>query len=235
MDILEEKIARMTEVSEILAESRDDLDRLKKQVADEPIFTLKDIAEEGAEEVVEEGVKKALEWWGKQGAKKAVGPASLIGDAFEYIGKYVIRELNEREIRDMVRRKEMQLIDVLRLINTLRDAQNDDRQKLRRVQELRRQQARNLEDQSRERAKLNEMRKAATADANVERFEDPEGDNEVRRELLRTGVRLCDPSQKPRPQGVRRASVKPADPPPPKTKKDGELVLIAWMQPTSTR
>ena len=160
MDMLEEKIARLTRVSEELAAGGDDLDGLRQQAAGEPVATLANLAWEGAENVTQKGTKKLLEMAvKKKGAPKPVIPAAPFGDAFEYISVYAIREINEWTIRDMVRNHEVQLIDVLRLVNTLRDAQNGDRRNLARVQELRRQKSANFAVLEHERAKLAEMQK----------------------------------------------------------------------------
>jgi hypothetical protein len=159
IDVLEEKIVRMTRISEELAAGRDDLDSLRQQVADEPVIALTNLAREGAEDGHWKGTKKLLEMAGKKGGAKAISPATLSGNAFEYLGKFAIREINEWTIRDMVRVHEVQLIDVLRLINTLRDAQNEDRRNLARVQELRQQKSAIFTALERERAKLTNMQK----------------------------------------------------------------------------
>jgi len=159
IDVLEEKIVRLTRVSEELAAGRDDLDLLRQQVADQPVITLTDLAKEGAEDAPWKGTKKLLEMAGKKDGAKAKGPATLSDKAFEYLSKFAIREINEWTIRDMVRGHEVQIIDVLRLINTLRDAQNEDRRNLARVQELRQQKSAIFTTLERERAKLTNMQK----------------------------------------------------------------------------
>ena len=160
IDMLEEKIARLTRVSEELAEGRGDFDVLRQQAAGEPVATLANLATEGTDAAAWRGTRKLLEMAvKKKGAAKAIIPPPPFGDAFEYSGVYAIREINEWTIRDMVRSHEVQLIDVLRLVNTLRDAQSADRRNLARVQDLRRQKSANFAALERERAKLAEMQK----------------------------------------------------------------------------
>jgi hypothetical protein len=159
MDVLEEKIVRLTRVSEELAAGNDDIDSLRQQAADEPVITLTDLAREGVEGGHSKGTKKLFEMAGKKDGAKAMNPATLSDKTFEYLGKYAIREINEWTIRDMVRLHEVQLVDVLRLINTLRDAQNQDRRNLARVQELRQQKSAIFTALERERAKLTNMQK----------------------------------------------------------------------------
>jgi hypothetical protein len=74
---------------------------------------------------------------------------------------------------------------------TVREAQNEDRAKLARLQELRRRQNRNFAALAHEQAKLDKMRRPATADANVGRMADAEGDEQLRRESPNDAVRLC--------------------------------------------
>ncbi|HEX7108633.1 MAG TPA: hypothetical protein VF224_05280, partial [Aestuariivirga sp.] len=78
-------------------------------------------------------------------------------DPFEYLGKYALRDINEWTIRDLVRAGQVQVIDVLRLINTLHDALNGDRRNLARLLKLRQQQSANSAALNRERARLAKM------------------------------------------------------------------------------
>lgn len=160
MNMLEEKIARLTGVSEELAEGRADFAGLRQQAAGEPVATLANLAMEGTDVVAWRGTRKLLEMAvKKKDVAIVIVPPPPFGGAFEYIGKYAVRGINEWTIRDMVRNHEVQLIDVLRLINTLREAQNEDRRNLARVQDLRQQKSANFATLERERAKLAEMQK----------------------------------------------------------------------------
>ena len=160
INMLEEKIVRLTGVTEELAEGRNDFAGLRQQAAGEPVVTLADLASKSAEDITWRGTRKLLEMSvRKKDAALAMIPAPPFGEAIEYIDKYAIREINEWTIRDMVRGQEAQLIDVLRLIKTLREAQNEDRRNLARVQDLRQQKSANSATLERERAKLAEMQK----------------------------------------------------------------------------
>jgi hypothetical protein len=141
--ILTDKIARMTQLSEELAEGRNDFDALRQQVAAEPVFTLKALANAGDDDVTWKGTRNLLGISVKKDTAKIVNPAKPGDAAFEYIGKYAVREINEWTIRDMVRDRQAHLIDVLRLIATLRMALDEDKRNLARVQELRQLQSTN--------------------------------------------------------------------------------------------
>lgn len=233
--VLDDKIGRLTEVSEQVARSRDELEALQKQVAGEPIFTLRDMAEEGGEQGIEYGVKKLLEKAAKKGASKAVGPAAIAGDILEYGGKYVIRFLNERDILDIVRGERQRLIDVLRLIATLRHEQNEFRHRLAEIQDLRRRERRNLEEIAKARARLDELEGKATGDAELDRETDPEGDAELKRQALEDAVRLCNPGAREKPAGVRPAtgggdkSRAASEDAPPEDRGDCRLADGAWL------
>jgi hypothetical protein len=148
--VLEGKIARITGATTELAAGRDDFERLRQLVNDERVVTLADLALEGLKDPPWQGTKNLLELAANPAAKKS-------DDPFEYLGKYALRDINEWNIRDLVRTEQAQLIDVLRLINTLRDAANEDRRNLTRLQELRKQQSANFTALTRERAKLAKM------------------------------------------------------------------------------
>ena len=148
--VLEEKITSITRASTELAAGRDDFVRLRQVVNDERVVTLADLALEGVKDVPWKGTKNLLEMARNTTAKKS-------DDPFEYIGGYALRDINEWTIRDLVRAEQAQLIDVLRLLNTLRDAANDDRRNLARLLELRKLQSANFATLTRERARLTKM------------------------------------------------------------------------------
>ena len=148
--VLEEKIISITRASTELAAGRDDFVRLRQVVNDERVVTLADLALEGVKDVPWKGTKNLLEMARNTAAKKS-------DDPFEYLGGYALRDINEWTIRDLVRAEQAQLIDVLRLLNTLRDAANDDRRNLARLLKLRQQQSANFAALTRERARLAKM------------------------------------------------------------------------------
>lgn len=148
--VLEEKIARITRVSTEMAAGPDDFERLRQLVNDERVVTLADLALEGVKDVPWKGTKNLLELASQAAAKKS-------DDPFEYLGKYALRDINEWTIRDLVRAGQVQVIDVLRLINTLHDALNGDRRNLARLLKLRQQQSANSAALTRERARLAKM------------------------------------------------------------------------------
>ena len=148
--VLEEKITSITRASTELAAGRDDFARLRQVVNDERVVTLADLALEGVKDVPWKGTKNLLEMARNTAAKKS-------DDTFEYLGNYALRDINEWTIRDLVRAEQAQLIDVLRLLNTLRDAANDDRRNLARLLELRKLQSANFATLTRERARLTKM------------------------------------------------------------------------------
>lgn len=148
--VLEEKITSITRASTELAAGRDDFVRLRQVVNDERVVTLADLALEGVKDVPWKGTKNLLEMARNTSAKKS-------DDPFEYIGGYALRDINEWTIRDLVRAEQAQLIDVLRLLNTLRDAQNGDRRNLARLLKLRQLQSANSAALNRERARLAKM------------------------------------------------------------------------------
>jgi hypothetical protein len=148
--VLEEKITNITRASTELAAGRDDFERLRQIVNDERVVTLADLALEGVKDVPWRGTKNLLELARNPAAKKS-------DDTFEYLGSYALRDINEWTIRDLVRADQAQLIDVLRLLNTLRDAANDDRRNLARLLKLRQQQSANSAALNRERARLAKM------------------------------------------------------------------------------
>lgn len=148
--VLEEKIARIEKVAIDMAPGPGDLESLRQVVGGEQVVTLADLALEGVKDVPWKATKNLLELASTTAAKKS-------DDPFEYLGKYALRDINEWTIRDLVRAGQVQVIDVLRLINTLHDALNGDRRNLARLLKLRQQQSANSAALNRERARLAKM------------------------------------------------------------------------------
>ena len=148
--VLEEKIARIEKVAIDMAPAPGDLESLRQVVGGEQVVTLADLALEGVKDVPWKATKNLLELASTTTAKKS-------DDPFEYLGKYALRDINEWTIRDLVRAGQVQVIDVLRLINTLHDALNGDRRNLARLLKLRQQQSANSAALNRERARLAKM------------------------------------------------------------------------------
>ena len=148
--VLEEKIARIEKVAIDMASGPGDLESLRQVVGGEQVVTLADLALEGVKDVPWKATKNLLELASTTAAKKS-------DDPFEYLGKYALRDINEWTIRDLVRAGQVQVIDVLRLINTLHDALNGDRRNLARLLKLRQQQSANSAALNRERARLAKM------------------------------------------------------------------------------
>ena len=148
--VLEEKIARIERVAIDMAPGPGELESLRQVVGGERIVTLADLALEGMKDVPWKATKNLLELANKTDAKKS-------NDPFDFLGQYALRDINEWTIRDLVRAGQVQVIDVLRLINTLRDAHEADRRGLARLLELREQQSANFAALTRERARLAEM------------------------------------------------------------------------------
>ena len=148
--VLEEKIARIEKVAIDMAPGPGDLESLRQVVGGEQVVTLADLALEGVKDVPWKATKNLLELASATAAKKS-------DDPFEYLGKYALRDINEWTIRDLVRAGQVQVIDVLRLINTLHDALNGDRRNLARLLKLRQQQSANSAALNRERARLAKM------------------------------------------------------------------------------
>ena len=94
--VLEDKITSITRASTELAAGRDDFERLRQIVNDERVVTLADLALEGVKDVPWKGTKNLLELARNPAAKKS-------DDAFEYLGTYALRDINEWTIRDLVR------------------------------------------------------------------------------------------------------------------------------------
>ena len=148
--VLEEKIARIEKVAIDMAPGPGDLESLRQVVGGEQVVTLADLALEGVKDVPWKATKNLLELASTTAAKKS-------DDPFEYLGKYALRDINEWTIRDLVRAGQVQVIDVLRLINTLHDALNGDRHNLARLLKLRQQQSANSAALNRERTRLAKM------------------------------------------------------------------------------
>ena len=148
--VLEEKIARIEKVAIDMAPGPGDLESLRQVVGGERVVTLADLALEGVKDVPWKATKNLLELASTTAAKKS-------DDPFEYLGKYALRDINEWTIRDLVRAGQVQVIDVLRLINTLHDALNGDRRNLARLLKLRQQQNANSAALNRERSRLAKM------------------------------------------------------------------------------
>lgn len=148
--VLEEKIARIERVAMDMAPGPGDLESLRQVVGGERVVTLADLALEGVKDVPWKGTKNLLELASQAAAKKS-------DDPFEYLGKYALRDINEWTIRDLVRAGQVQVIDVLRVINTLHDALNIDRRNLARLLKLRQQQSANSAALTRERARFAKM------------------------------------------------------------------------------
>jgi hypothetical protein len=148
--VLEEKIARIEKVAIEMAPGPGELESLRQVVGGEQVVTLADLALEGVKDVPWKATKNLLEQASVTAAKKS-------DDPFEYLGKYALRDINEWTIRDLVRAGQVQVIDVLRVINTLHDALNADRRNLARLLKLRQQQSVNSAALNRERARLSKM------------------------------------------------------------------------------
>ena len=153
-ELLADKIGRLTTVSEELGAVNEDFPALRQQVAGEPVLTFIDLSIDSSQDAAWQGLRKILEMAIKKRAPNAKAPES---EAFAFVGIFMVNDINEWTIRDMVRGQEARLIDVLRLIQTFRMELGEERQKLARVQELRQQQSKNFQALERERARLAEM------------------------------------------------------------------------------
>ena len=134
---LDDMTGRLDTVADQLGASTADLEKLRQEVGDTTVIGLKDVAQE----VGEGGVEKVAEYCLTRGclkvASKALGWIALIGDVVEYGGKFIIREINEDAIRDLVRSERLKLHDLYELISALRCEQSAERAKARRLEELR--------------------------------------------------------------------------------------------------
>ena len=134
---LDQAIERTEGVAEEVGASAEDLNRLREQYGDTTIFGLSDAVEEVGEQGVEKVGEYCLTRWCSKLAGKALGWVALAGDVVEYGGKFIIREINEERLRDLVRSERVKLSDLYELLRTMRCEQSAERAKVRRLEQLR--------------------------------------------------------------------------------------------------
>ena len=176
---LDEVTGRLETVAEELGASTEDLDRLRQEVGDASIIGWKDVGEEIRDEGVEKGVEYCLTRGCFKIATRALWWVSKIGDVVEYGGKFIIREINEDAIRDMVRSERLKLTDLYELLSALRCERSAERAKVRRLEELRARERFLFAEIAAERQRIaNRPRRQASQGAVLRRETDYPGDLE---------------------------------------------------------
>ena len=199
---IDDMTGRLETVAEEMGATAQDLDKLRQEVGDTTVFGLGDAAQEVGEEGIEKGVEYCLTRGCFKVAAKALGWITFIGDVVEYGGKVIIREINEDDIRDLVRAERVKLHDLYELLSALRCERAAERAKERRLTELRDREKVLFEEIAHERQRLAGRSGRATRHAVRGRDTDPAGDEAVKQEYLDDAVRPAGPPPPPRRQGV---------------------------------
>lgn len=141
-----------------------------------------------------------LKWLLKQIAGKALG---LTLTVVEFGAGKAVKELNLDMLEELLESEAVKLAEVRELINALQHERGEEYRKLRELRDIKRRMAALMDTiaTERERARINSGR--ATRHASTARETDAAGDARLRNE---NGVRLVNPADKPKPQGVRQAT-----------------------------
>jgi hypothetical protein len=206
-EALDRQIDDLQRMAEVYAASRADLEALRQRVATEPIKTMADRAD-GSGNTAGRVTAKVIEKGVEAATGTSLAGVSAIGTLADYGGRLIVRNWNASDIEDLVRSQRLPLIDLLRDTATLLHARNEEMRLVARLEGL---QERYREIQSElapTRHRLNMLTGNAHEEANLQRETDPAGDAEEERKTHGAGVTLCNPSQKPKPFGVRLAGNK---------------------------
>lgn len=199
------QIAKLEGVLPVYGQSIEEMRQLARDYEDTLPWNLSDLGQKGAEEVRDKAAKAGLTALGKQGASRAVGPVSLIGDVVENGGKIVIHIIDASRLRQEAIAQHIRLNEVLGTILLFQREIAAEHVRLRELTALQRRLSENTDAQATARRRIRQLTGHAHDDANLRRVTDAEGDAALVEEGRHISVRLCDPSQKHRPVGIRPA------------------------------
>lgn len=199
------QIAELQEVAALYGRSVEEMREITRQFQNSPVFTVSDAAQEGGEQAAEKAAKAALEAGGRRVATRALGIASIVGDVVEHGGKLVIRAVDSHRLRQQALAEQVHLNEVLGTIVQFQREIAADHVRIRRLRDLQQQISANTDALASANVRLRSLTGHAHNDADTRRVTDGAGDAALVREGQRSSIRLCDPSQKHRPVGIRPA------------------------------
>jgi hypothetical protein len=197
----QQQIAKLEDVAALYRRSTAEMQELTRQFENSPLVTVSDLAEEGAEETAEKAAKAVLEASGKQVAKRTLGIAMIVGDVVEYGGRKIIREVDEHRLRQQAIAEQIHLNDVLATILMLQREVSAETVRIQQLRELQTPRRANFDALATTRQQI-----AALVNHTHDTPQPASAVGEAPKPKPRSGgVRLCDPSQRHQPIGVRQA------------------------------
>jgi len=185
-------------------QNMEDMEQMRRQVEDD-IDRRIDEANRGIREKAKD---KALVYAGTQGLSRLLatetGPLLDIGiKVIDNAGRSVVENINENQLREQIRTEQGNLLKAMEVIVMLSRQSSAETVRIQDLENLQRQFSENNDALATARQRLHRLTGEAHHDANLERVTDAAGDEAEKRKQQGFGVRLCDPSQKHRPGGVR--------------------------------
>lgn len=186
---IQQNIDRLGHVLEQIGANREELARLRQEYSETDIVELTDVPEEGVEKAGEECIRRACLKYGGARVAPYVGWLFLAGDVVSYGGEYVIREINEARLRELVRNESAKHSEIFQLLMDQYCALSQQRAKVRRLREIRERDNFLFREIAAERQRLTERQQQAersqraTRHATQRRDTDHPGDVEEWRKL----------------------------------------------------
>lgn len=202
---LETYIWRLNNVAEAYGQNRVDLEQLRQQVASEPIKTLADRDDGSPANSTGKKVAKGIQLGAEFLSGESLGLAPIVGHFVDLGGRYIIRDLNEDLIKQLIESQRVPFVNLLREIRDLDERRMAEVRTVARLQNLQNQMNDNLNELALANRQLASLTGHAHDEANLQRVTDAAGDEEEKRKQQHISVRLCDPREKPRSFGVRLA------------------------------
>lgn len=196
--------AQVQAIIDSYAQNVDDMEQMQRQVETDIDRRI----EEANRGLAEKAKDKALVYAGTQGLSHLLaaetGPLLDIGiKVIDQAGRTVVAEINEDQLGEQIRTERANLIKAIEALTLLSRQSSAETVKIQQLEDLQRQFSANLGALAEARQRLDRLTGNAHGDANLERVTDAAGDEEEKRKQRGFGVRLCDPSQKHRPVGIR--------------------------------
>lgn len=201
----QKQITELQSVAALYGRSVEEMREITRQYQNSPVFTVSDVAQEGGEQAAEKAAKAALEAGGRRVATRALGIASIVGDVVEHGGKLVIRAVDSHRLRQEALAEHIHLNEVLGTIVQFQREIAADYARIRQLRDLQQQFSTNNDALASANLRLRSLTGHAHDDADTRRVTDAAGDEALARQGQRSSIRLCDPSQKHRPVGIRPA------------------------------
>jgi hypothetical protein len=200
----EHQIRQMRSIVDAYAQNVEDIEQLQRQAASD----IDQRIEEANRGLANKAQDKALEYAGTQGLNYVLaaetGPLLSLGiKVIDHAGRMVVADINEDQLGEQVLAERSNLVKALEVIVMLSKQSSAETVRIRELESLQQQFRDNIDALAETRRRLDRLTGDAHGDANLARVTDAAGDEEEKRKQQGFGVRLCDPTQKHTPGGVR--------------------------------